>query len=338
MRIIIVGFGTVGQGFVQILRDKRDDLHTRHNFQANVIGVVTRTRGMLYHPNGLNLTDLLNAAEGGNLASYPDSAGLVRDWSADDMIRRSNADVMVEVTVSDLQKGQPATNYCLAALETYKHVIVANKGVVALHYGQVMAAAKATQKQFRFEGTVMAGTPSITLAREALAGTTIHSARGILNGTTNYMLTQMENGMSYADALAEAQQLGYAEADPTADVGGWDAAGKALILANAVFGGNLTLQDLHVEGITGITSQDIEEAMAAGECYKLIAEVTAKTGSIRPTRIPLSDPLAGVKGGTNAITYQTDLLGNITLIGAGAGKLQTGYAILADLMAIYREG
>jgi homoserine dehydrogenase len=337
MRIIIVGFGTVGQGFAQILRDKGAELARKFNFHPNIVGVATRSKGMVYHPNGLQIDALLGAMEHGNLSHYPDSVGLVRDWSTDDLIRKANADLMVEVSVSDLQTGQPATEYCLNALKTRKHVVVANKGVVALHYQQVQRAAQEVQKDFRYEGTVMAGTPSIALALESLSAANITGAKGILNGTTNYMLTQMENGMSYAEALAQAQALGYAEADPTADVGGWDAAGKALILANAVFGGNLQMSDLHVDGITQLTPELIAQARSEGECYKLIAEVTAQGGSIKPTRIPLSHPLAGVKGATNAITYSTELLGDVTLVGAGAGKLQTGYAILADILAIHRQ-
>ncbi len=337
MRIILVGFGTVGQGFVQILRDKGAELASRYHLHPLVVGVATRSKGVLYHPNGLVLSELLAAAETGTFDAYPSSAGLTRDFSIEELISRANADVMVEVTHSNLETGQPAADYCLAALKSRKHVIVANKGVVALHYKAIAQAAAEVQKQFRYEGTVMAGTPSISLAREALAGATLQSARGILNGTTNYMLTRMEEGATYAEALAEAQRLGYAEADPTADVGGWDAAGKALILANAIFGGSLTMQDLTVEGITGLTPAHIAEARQHGECYRLIAEVSAAGGSVRPVRLPLNHPLAGVKGAVNAITYSTDLLGDVTLIGPGAGRLQTGFAILADLLAIYRN-
>lgn len=334
MRIILVGFGTVGQGFVQILRDKADDLRERCGLVARIVGVATRTRGVLYHPNGFDLDALLAVGAQGNLSAYPDSAGLVRDWSIEQLIRQANADVMMEASVSDLQTGQPATDYCLAALDTRKHVITANKGVVALHYRTVQARAESVQKQFRFEGTVMAGTPSIMLARQALAGTTIESARGILNGTTNYMLTQMEGGLSYAQALADAQRLGYAEADPSADVDGWDAAGKALILANAVLGAALSLDDLSVQGISALTPDDLAEASRENTRYRLIAEVSRTGGSVRPQRLPLSDPLAGVTGATNAITYRTDLLGDVTLVGAGAGGQQTGYALLADLLAL----
>ena len=245
---------------------------------------------------------------------------------------------MVEASISDLETGQPATDYCLAALASGKHLVLANKGPVALAYEKLMTRAQQAGKQLRFESTVMAGTPSLQLALEALAGCTITRVQGILNGTTNYILTEMAKGMSYQDALAQAQQLGYAEADPTADVGGWDAAGKVLILrANALFGANLTMSDLGVQGITDITLEAIQTAQAADECWKLIATATPDGGSVQPVRIPLSNPLASVMGATNAITIETDLLGAVTLVGAGAGRLETGYGLLADLLAISRR-
>ena len=183
----------------------------------------------------------------------------------------------------------------------------------------------------------MAGTPALQVAEEALAGCSIMAARGILNGTTNYILTQMEGGLSYAEALDQAQTLGYAETDPSGDVEGWDAAGKVLILANAIFGSALTMNDLQVEGITNISQDDIAEAKASDQRYKLIAEVTADGGSVAPRKLRLDDPLASVGGAANAITFDTDLMGAITLIGAGAGQLETGYALLSDLLAIHRK-
>lgn len=182
----------------------------------------------------------------------------------------------------------------------------------------------------------MAGTPSIRLAMQALQGCTIREARGILNGTTNYILTQMEGGMSYAEALAQAQQLGYAEADPAGDVEGWDAAGKVIILARALFNSSITFKDMDVKGITAITADDVREAAAAGEKWKLVARVTPDGGSVQPLRVKLSNPLAAVSGATNAITYSTDLMGDVTLVGAGAGRLQTGFGLLSDLLDINR--
>jgi homoserine dehydrogenase len=336
MKLALIGFGIVGQGLARILLDKAAELRTEQNFTGEIVAVATRSRGALYHPDGLNIPALLNAIGKGHLNHYPDAAGLVRNQDILALIRNCNADAVVECSNTDLQTGQPATNYCAAALESGRHVVLANKGPVAVAYAELKTLAERHDKRLLFEATVMAGTPCIRLAQTALAGCRIEEARGILNGTTNYILTQMEGGLSYADALAEAQRLGYAEADPTADVSGKDAAGKLIILSQALFNRRLTLDQVGMTGITGITPADIEAARAAGERYKLIARVSRNGCAVRPERIPTSDPLASVSGATNAITYQTDLLGAVTLVGAGAGSIQTGFGLLADLLSIER--
>lgn len=332
MKLILIGFGSVGQGLVQILRDKQADLASRYGFSPQVIAVVTARRGSLYQPNGLDLDALLT-----DFAAYPDQPELERGWNAERLIRESDADVVVEASPSNLQTGQPALDLCRVALENGKHVVLANKGPVAVAYSELMALAKTANRQVLFEGTVMAGTPSLRLGMQALAGCTITAARGILNGTTNYMLTQMENGKPYADALHEAQALGYAETDPTADVDGWDAAAKAIIVSQAIFNKKLTFADMDVTGISHLTPPDIDAARAAGERWKLIAYVTPEGGSVQPQRISINHPLAGVSGTTNAITYTTDLLGDVTLIGSGAGRVQTGFALLSDLLEIHKN-
>jgi homoserine dehydrogenase len=336
MRLILIGFGNVGQGLAQILHDKAEDLKTRHGFEAQIVGVATGSRGIIAHHAGLAIPDLLDAISTGSFDHYPYSDGLRRYDDAMQMIRETQADVLVEASPTNLNTAQPALSHMEAALETGKHIVTANKGPIARDLQRLRQLAQAKQLQIRFEATVMAGTPSIATGIELLAGCTINEARGILNGTTNYMLTQMENGLSYEAALKQTQELGYAETDPTADVEGWDAAAKVLILLAGVFGKQAQVSDLAVTGITGITQADIENAKQAGERYKLIASATPHGGSVQPVRLPLSNPLAHVGGATNAITFATDLMGDITLIGAGAGKLETGSALLADLLAIHR--
>jgi homoserine dehydrogenase len=336
MRLILIGFGNVGQGLAQILHDKSEDLKTRHGFEAQIVGVATGSRGIIAHHAGLAIPDLLDAISTGSFDHYPYSDGLRRYDDAMQMIRETQADVLVEASPTNLNTAQPALSHMEAALETGKHIVTANKGPIARDLQRLRQLAQAKQLQIRFEATVMAGTPSIATGIELLAGCTINEARGILNGTTNYMLTQMENGLSYEAALKQTQELGYAETDPTADVEGWDAAAKVLILLAGVFGKQAQVSDLAVTGITGITQADIENAKQAGERYKLIASATPHGGSVQPVRLPLSNPLAHVGGATNAITFATDLMGDITLIGAGAGKLETGSALLADLLAIHR--
>ena len=341
-RIALIGFGTVGQGLAEILVDKGDSLEQQHDVRFQIVAVSDLLKGSLYQATGLDAATLLEVVRRtGKLEEYPVNRGLFTDLDSLETIRRSNADTVVEISWTDVQTGQPAIDHVKAAFENGKNAVLTNKGPVALAYQELAGLAAAQGVQFRFEGTVMSGTPAIRLAQRALAGCTISQIQGILNGTTNYILTQMETGQSYASALAEAQRLGYAEADPTADVDGWDAAGKAVILANVLMGGDLQVAAVDRTGISKLTLADVDAARAAGERWKLIAKVWHSDGttkaSVTPTRVPLSHPLAGVGGAVNAVTYTTDLLGDVTLVGPGAGRMETGYAVLGDLLEIARE-
>lgn len=339
MKIALIGFGVVGQGLVKILHEKRNWLAEKYGFRAEVIAVAGRSKGSLFDPNGLNLTALLKSAqEKGDFSGYPNSPELVRGLHSDDLIMQCEADVMVEATPTDLKTGQPATNHCRVALEAGQHIVTANKGPVALAYHELSQLAHAKNLYFGFEGTVMGGTPAMTLGFNALAGNEIHEIRGILNGTTNYILTQMEAGQPYAEVLKKAQELGYAETDPTADVEGYDALSKVLILANTLMNGDL--KDAACKGITGISQEDIAKAKAENKRWKLIGSVKREDGQLRakvePMLLPIDDPLASISGVTNAVTFTTDLVGNVTLIGPGAGQLPTGFALLSDLLQIHR--
>src|SRR5450432_2287815 len=342
LRLALIGFGAVGQGLVEILEAKGDWLASEYGLHSTVVAVTTRSKGSLYRPDGLALPRLLTAIKQGNLSYYPDESALVRDLGPFDVIRQTNANCVIEVSVTNLNTGEPALSYVRAAFEAGQHVIVANKGPVALAYSELADQAKAKGLFFGYEATVMGGTPALRLAQSALAGCTIQAVRGILNGTSNYILTQMGGGLPYADALADAQRLGYAEADPSADVEGFDAAGKLIILTNIVLGRKMTMDDLYCTDITQISPADIESARASGERWKLVAQATISadgvvTIGVKPERLPLSDPLAGVSGAMNAVTYQTDLLGPVTLVGRGAGGKETGFALLSDLLALVRS-
>jgi homoserine dehydrogenase len=220
-------------------------------------------------------------------------------------------------------------------------VVTSNKGPVALNYRELAELARKNSVEYMIEGTVMSGTPVINLVRNTLAGNDISSIRGILNGTTNFILTHMEAGRSYEEVLAEAQKLGYAEADPTADVEGFDALAKATILANVVMGENLRPDEIPCKGITAITRDDIEKAKAQGKRWKLIGEIKRNRGkvaaSVTPMMVDFEDPLAGVMGAVNAVTFATDLVGDVTITGAGAGRTETGFSILIDILEIHRN-
>lgn len=337
VHLALIGFGNVGQGFTQILRDKGDEYEGGFHIRFLIVAVNDLLRGSAYNPDGLDLATLLKVgAEAGNLSDLP---GVGNHWDALTTIARCNADVVVEISYTNLETGQPAIGHIRAALESGKHVVTSNKGPVALQYQELADLAHSRNLQIGVEGTVMSGTPALHLGRDLLAGAGVRRVQGILNGTTNYILTKMESGASYAEALAEAQRQGYAEADPTGDVEGYDAAGKVAILSALLMGAPLALNQIDRTGITGITSADIAKAQAEGQRWKLIGSLEKRpegvVASVKPVRLPLSHPLSGISGATNAITYTTELLGDVTLIGPGAGRLETGYALVCDLLGIY---
>jgi homoserine dehydrogenase len=338
-RLALVGFGNVGQGLAAILRDSAGEVTAATGSRFPIVAVNTATRGSVYDPDGLDAARLLDAVGAGH--SLEHVAAPHRGWDVARVLAESNADVVVELSPTDLVTAEPATGTLRAALGGGRHAITTNKGPIALHYPELAALAAAQGRFLGFEGTVMAGTPVLRLGRELLAGAGISRIAGILNGTTNYMLTQMAAGADYAAALAEAQALGYAEADPTADVDGHDAAVKVVILANLLLGGSLRPSDVVTAGISSLTAADVAEAAAAGECWKLIGRVTqTPTGleaAVGPVRLSLSHPLAGVGGATNAVTFSTALTGEVTLVGPGAGRVETGYAVLGDLLALHRQ-
>jgi homoserine dehydrogenase len=335
-RLALIGFGSVGQGLAQILRHRGEWLARQYGVALPIVAVCTQSRGSVYDPNGLDPAALLDAARHtGHLRDLPAQ----RDWHPGEMIAEAGADVLIELSPTNLTDGEPAASYMRAAIANGMHVITANKGPIALHFAELRRLAAAANVYLGFEGTVMSGTPALRLSWSDLAGCEVLEVQGIVNGTTNYILTQMESGMSYADALAEAQRLGYAEADPAGDVEGFDAAAKAIILANIVMDARLGIGDIERIGITNLTRDNIEIALAAGQRWKLIARVwrdgAQVRASVQPTRLPLSHPLAGVSGATNAITFSTDLLGDVTLIGPGAGGVATGFAIVSDILAMH---
>jgi len=338
-KLALIGFGTVGQGLCEILLSKSDEFKNKYNFEWEVVAISDRLKGSVYSPNGLDIPKLLELAKSGkSVEEYGGDAE--KGLNAIDTIKKCNADIVCELSYTDIKTGQPATDHCRAALKSGKHVVTSNKGPAALFYRELKYLAKQNNVQFLIEGTVMSGTPVLNVARNDLAGNEIKAIKGILNGTTNFILTNMEAGRPYAEVLKEAQELGYAEADPTADVEGFDALAKVTILANVVMGENLTPNQIPCKGISQLTLDDIEKARKQGKRWKLIGEIkkdeNGVKASVTPMMIDLSHPLAGVNGATNAITFSTDLMGDITVIGAGAGRIETGFSILTDILEINR--
>lgn len=342
-KIILLGCGTVGQGLLEILERKSEFLRDSYQFEPKIVAITDLMKGTVVAPDGLQIAKVLETLKAGKkLYEYTGRREKTEDYLDPlDLIEQVEADIMAELTYTDIKTGEPATSYIKKALRTGKHVVTSNKGPAALHYHELKELAHLNRRHFRIEGTVMSGTPVFHLFENGLAGNDLREVRGILNGTTNFILSQMElDGLEYDQALKLAQQLGYAEADPTADVEGFDAVAKVVILANALMGGQLKPADVRRQGISHLRKKDIQEAREAGLRYKLIASVK-KDGekieaSVAPQKLPLSDPLAAVMGAQNALTFDTDLMGKITIQGAGAGRIETGFSILSDLLAISR--
>jgi homoserine dehydrogenase len=339
LNLAFIGFGVVGQGFAQTLMRKRDLLRRKYNLEYEVVAISDIKKGSVLDETGLKLPSILDLVrKTGSIEGYE---GGRKGLSSLETIRESNADVIVEVTWTNLKTGEPGLTHIRESLTSGRHVITSNKGPIAVAYPELKSLARSHKVFLRFESTVLSGTPALNLGLESLAGLDISSVRGIVNSTTNYILTEMEKGRSYAEALREAQGLGYAEADPTMDVEGWDAVGKVVILANAVMDGNLKVGDVERTGITGVSSEDVEEAKLEGRRIKLIAQAWKRDGVVKakvsPEKIPLTDFLAHVNGTLNALTFTTDGLGEVTVIGRGAGGVEASHGLLSDLIVINRR-
>ncbi|MCK4528177.1 homoserine dehydrogenase [candidate division WOR-3 bacterium] len=337
-KLAIVGLGTVGKGLIELLYEKSNFLSEKYHFNPTVVAISDPRVGSLYNESGLDLKRILSLLDrDGNIKDYPDA---ISGWDSLKTIKESNADTIIELTPTNLETGEPGLPFIRTALKAGKDVVTTNKGPIALAYRELQELANENNCMLRFEGTVIAGTPALNLALSPLAGINITEVRGIVNGTTNYILTRMESGMSYEEALKEAQLKGYAEAIPDADVKGWDAVAKIIIIANVLMGGNVTVKDVEREGIDSITLKEVEEAAKENKHWKLIGRATKLDREIKtrvsPEKLDEDDPLSQVAGATNAICFTTDILGDVTIIGPGAGKRETGFAILSDLLDINR--
>jgi len=337
-RIVFLGFGTVAQGLARILVQKAGVLRKAYGFEFKAVAVSDIAKGSVLNNRGLDLGKLLAIVkQGGRLDDYP---GGVKGLSSLDTLEKADATTLVEATWTNLKDGEPGLTHIKTALRLGLHVVTTNKGPIAIAYHELAALAHRKRRHLRFEGTVMSGTPAISLVTEALAGSTVKSIRGILNGTTNYILTEMESGKLYSDALKRAQELGYAEADPTGDVEAWDPAAKIVIAANVLMGGMVKVPDVLREGITKITPADVDAARREGKRIKLVAKAFREGNEVKaqvvPEHVSMTDILAHVSGVLNAITVSTDVQPDVTVIGPGAGGDSAGYALLSDMLAINR--
>lgn len=343
VRLSILGFGVVGQGLAELVYTKQEFIRREFGLEILLVSVANGRHGFIYRKKGLDIPTLLDlAARRQPLTLLPD----VEHWERPlEGLQATGADILAEATGTNLQDAEPGLSHIRTALQKGMHVVTANKGPAALAASELFMLAHQHDVLLRMESTVMAGTPVISTVREGMAGVQVNAVRGILNGTTNYILTAMAQGRDYAEVLAEAQAQGYAEADPTADVEGYDVVAKTLILAALVFGQSLRPEQVSCRGITGVTSEQIQQATQAGKRIKLIASLSRASGApdapviacVEPVALPLEDPLSQIDGVMNAITFHGDSLSAVTISGPGAGRLETGQGLLSDIIAIARQ-
>ncbi len=330
-----MGFGTVGQSLCKILHDDRDRIVETYGFEPQVTAIVD-SRGCCIDDHGLDLSLAVKVkAKYGTVGKYPRRGRSKTDPSR--IISEGEAEVVVETTPSSFKDGEPGLSNINDALASGKHVVTSNKGPLALAMPALLELADHKRVLLRFSGTVGGGSPFLSFASKCLPGEHILGVRGILNGTTNYVLTRMEEeSLSFEKALGEAKEKGYAEADPTNDIEGLDTAAKIVIVANWVLKRRVRLRDLEITGISKITSQQLREARGSGARIKLVGRLSESQASVRLEEVSVKDPLC-VSDTLNALTFSTEHVGDVTLIGRGAGGEQTASAILRDLVDIRGE-
>lgn len=335
MRIVIIGFGTVGQSLARILLEDRDRLVKNHGFEPQITTIVD-SRGSCRDDSGLNLDRVLKVKKQyGTVQRYP--GNVERIISTEQIISAAEAEVVIETTPSNFVNGEPGLTNIKKSLSARRHVVTSNKGPLALAMPALLELASHMGMQLRFSATVGAGTPFLTFASKCLSGEKVRGIHGILNGTTNYILTRMEEAsLSFQKALAEAQEKGYAEKNPENDIEGLDTAAKIVIIANWILKRRMSINQLKVTGIRDIQLQEILRTKKSGMSIKLIGRLTDSEATVEPEAVPADDPVC-VPGNLNAVSFSTQHSGDVTLIGRGAGGEETASAIIRDLVDIRTE-
>lgn len=328
---MLVGFGVVGQSFVKILLSKSAELYSTFGLNPRVVACVD-SDGMAVSPEGLDLGRLLEAKRTKkSVSAYHDK----RDYlNTTDLIENTEAEVMIELTPTNLENGEPGISHIVSAMKTKKHVITVNKGPMALAFSSLIELSNYNNVRLAFSGTVGGGTPILEFAKKCLRGDRILSFRGILNGTTNYILSKMEEDeITFQEALADAKQKGYAEASPRLDIEGYDAAAKLVIMANWIMSRKVSIADVTRRGILDVDLNAIRNAHHDGKAIRLIAYCDNDELNVMPLEIKRDDPIC-VTGTLNAVTFSSEYSGEKTIVGRGAGGLETASAILRDLIEI----
>jgi len=335
-KIALLGFGNVGQALVELLLEKKDDLIDKPGIGFRVVGIGSGTHGLAVDPRGLPLQDILDAYRAGTsldeFSSFP-----VPDSTA--FIENCGADALVETTPVDYQTGEPAITYLRQALGMGIHTITANKGPVVHGYRELDNLARRNKVSFLFESAVMDGAPVFSIARSGLPGAQVTSFSGLLNSTTNLILSRMEEGETQEETISYAQSIGIAETDPSGDVDGWDAAVKVAALVTVLMDIPFTPDLVERTGIRGITADMIHEAAENGQRWKLVCSAKRDpTGAhgvkavVEPRLVSQESHLFNVSGTSAILEISSDVLGKLSLIEENPSTKTTAYGILADLL------
>lgn len=328
--LALIGFGNVGRRFGRLLDERRERLQRDYDLSCRIVGIATARHGAAVDMSGVDV--------GAPCASSMSSFDVI------ERLRDSDAElrVVVETTTLNISDGRPAIDHVRAAIAAGCHVVTANKGPAAFAYADLRDAADAAGVDFLFEGAVMDGIPIFNLARETLGAVEILGFRGIVNTTTNVIISALEGGEGFAPALARMQAEGIAEADPSLDVDGWDAAAKTAALANVLMNARMTPHDVYRIGIGADTADAVRQAFQRGRVLRLVA--AAERGAdgrvraaVKPTELAPDDLLAGIRDTANALVLRTDLLGELAICQLAGDLTQTAYALLSDLITIRRN-
>ncbi|MGE3276928.1 MAG: homoserine dehydrogenase [Vicinamibacterales bacterium] len=345
LRLALVGFGHVARRFVRLL----DEVDERLEFDWQIAAIATRRHGSVVDGDGVDGARAAATVEAGLGLERLDPAP--RERSGIDLIRQVTGDfaedaadgrlVVVETTLLDIERGEPATAHVRASLEGQAHVVSANKGPVAFAWHELDARARAVDRRYLFEGAVMDGIPVFNLVRETMPAVDVQAFRGVINSTCNFVLSALERGQELDEAVADMQARGIAEADPSLDLDGWDAAAKTAALVNVLMGGRLTPHDVARTGIGEVGGRDVRDAVAQGRRIRLVASAARRPGGavearVEPELLDRHDPLAGLTDTENALYLETDLLGEVGIVQRTGTLTQTAYALLSDLTRVSR--
>ena len=335
MKISLIGFGNLGQGLTKVIEEKQHYLKEKSGVQLDIVSVVD-SGGAIVNEEGIDIAELSEASGSQDSVSEVMENGEL-GTSALDVVKNVDSDIMVELTPTSIEDGEPGLTHIKEAMNRGKHVVTANKGPLVVAFDELKELEERSGLEFKYSATVGGAIPVLGLAEGQMSGDSISEIQGVLNGTTNYILTRMtEENVPFDVVLSEAQELGIAEEDPTLDIEGIDTAAKMTILANSLLDKSVKLEDVDVEGITRIGPEVTKLARESGNEIRLVGVANSDGLEVSPKLVSSDNPLV-VQGSLNSVTLKTDLAREMTITGFGAGPRETSSALLGDIVDIYKS-